>query len=483
MNLSILSLLVFIAVFALVVFIHEFGHFIVSRLLGVEVEEFGFGIPPRMLTFWRQKGFLILRGGQRLEIHSNFKLPFGWSTLLDRHVAITADQVGSRLVIRTLEVPDVSAPGKPGWNDPVKQTGFLVDENGKVVETPSSPSSTSTRAVKIGGKEGEQKLLGEIAEVHPGTQFTLNWLPIGGFVRPKGENDPNVPGGLAAASPWTRLGVLFAGPTMNLLLAVVVFSILFLEIGVPDYSQVQIADVMAGSPAAQAGLRANDIIVAANGQAVTDTTQLHDVIYANLDKPINLKVTRGRQSVTVTAVPSSKRPEAQGALGISMGPALVPGGSVIESLRYGAVAVYEQVRLLVLLPAQMIRGQVSPENSRFVGLKGIYDLFGQAVSRDVQSRETPPASGSNASPQTPTYLTLQLIGVLTISLGVLNLFPFPALDGGRILFVLPELILRRRIPPEWENGINAVGMALLLAFMVYINVMDFVNPAIVTLPK
>ncbi|HEX8992145.1 MAG TPA: site-2 protease family protein, partial [Anaerolineales bacterium] len=79
--------------------------------------------------------------------------------------------------------------------------------------------------------------------------------------------------------------------------------------------------------------------------------------------------------------------------------------------------------------------------------------------------------------------TLQLIGVLTISLGVLNLFPFPALDGGRILFVLPELFLRRRIPPEWENGINAVGMALLLAFMVYINVMDFVNPAIVTLPK
>jgi regulator of sigma E protease len=315
-----------------------------------------------------------------------------------------------------------------------------------------------------------------------GTRFTLNWLPIGGFVRPKGENDPNVPGGLAAASPWTRLLVLFAGPTMNLLLGILVFSILFFQIGVPDYTKVEIDEVMAGSPAAQAGIKTNDIIVSANGVAVNSTTQLHDLIYGNLDKPIQLALRRGAQTVTVTAVPSSKRPQGQGALGISMGPALIPSGSAIESVRYGSLAVYEQTRLLVLLPAQLIRGQVSPENSRFVGLKGIYDLFGQAVSRDVQSREPLPASAP-AGPQTPTYFTLQLIGVLTISLGVLNLFPFPALDGGRIFFILPELLLRRRIPPEWENKINAVGMALLLAFMVYVNVMDFVNPAIVTLPK
>ncbi len=364
----------------------------------------------------------------------------------------------------------------------MRQTEILVDQNGKVVEPPSP--APSSRDVKVGAQEGEVHLVGEIAELHPGTQFTLNWLPIGGFVRPKGENDPSIPGGLAAASPWTRLAVLFAGPTMNLLLAVVVFSILFFEMGVPDYTKVQIADVMAGSPAAQAGLRVDDIIVSVDGHAITDSTQLHDLIYNNLDKPLQVTVQRGKQTVTLTATPSSKRPQGQGALGISMGPAMVPGGSLIESVRYGGLAVYEQVRLLVLLPAQMIRGQVSAQDSRFVGLKGIYDLFGQAVSRDVQSRETPPSSsGSASTPQTPTYLTLQLIGVLTISLGVLNLFPFPALDGGRIFFVLPELILRRRVPPEWENRINAVGMALLLAFMVYVNVMDFVNPAIVTLPK
>ena len=477
-----LSLLIFIAVFALVVFIHEFGHFLVARLLKVDVEEFGFGLPPRMLTFWRQKGWLRLKGGQRLEIPSNFAVPFTWSTVLDRQVTITADQVGSRQVLRTLSFSDVVPVKRSSWADPMKQGQILVDEGGKVVE-PQQPASLR-QDVKVGSQEGQLRFTDEIVELHPGTQFTLNWLPIGGFVRPKGENDPSIAGGLAAASPWTRLGVLFAGPLMNLLLAVVVFSLLFFEIGVPDYTKVQVADVLAGSPAAQAGLRANDIITAVNGQPVTDSTQLHDLIYSNLDKPLQLTLQRGKQTVTVIATPSSKRAQGQGALGISMGPAMVPGGSVIDSVRYGSLAVYEQVRLLVLLPAQMIRGQVSAQDSRFVGLKGIYDLFGQAVSRDVQSRETPPpASGSTPTPQAPTYLTLQLIGVLTISLGVLNLFPFPALDGGRIFFVLPELILRRRVPPEWENRINAVGMALLLAFMVYVNVMDFVNPAIVTLPK
>ncbi len=480
MNLSLLSLVVFIAVFALVVFIHEFGHFLASRLLGVEVEEFGFGIPPRMLTFWRQRGYLLLNGNRRIEIPSNFDLPFGWSTVLDRDVTITADPVGSRTELRTLSFTDIMPQRQPSWINPMKQPSIQVDENGNIVE----PAASLKREVKLGSREGQEKLSGVITEAHPGTQFTLNWLPIGGFVRPKGENDPRVPGGLAAASPWTRLAVLFAGPIMNLLLAVVVFSILFFQIGVPDYTKVQIADVMAASPAAQAGFEPNDIILKANGQAITDSTQLHDIIYSNLDKPVQFVVERGKETINITAVPSSKRAQGQGALGISMGPALIPSGSVIDSVRYGSLAVYDQIRALVLLPAQMIRGQASAENSRFIGLKGIYDLFGQAVSRDVQSREPAPSTpGSAPSPQTPTYLTLQLIGVLTISLGVLNLFPFPALDGGRILFVLPEIFLRKRIPPEWENGINAVGMALLLAFMVYINVMDFVNPAIVTLPK
>ncbi|HET6846922.1 MAG TPA: M50 family metallopeptidase [Anaerolineales bacterium] len=372
MNTSILSLVIFGAVLVGSIFIHEFGHFVAARLLKVEVEEFGFGFPPRIVKLFHWKG----------------------------------------------------------------------------------------------------------------TDITLNWLPFGGFVRPKGENDPAIKGGLAAASPWTRLGVLVAGPSMNLLVAVVVFSLIFLNIGVPDYQQVQIGAVLPGSPAADAGILANDIVASVNGVAVTDSGQLHDLIYANLDKPVQLGVRRGAETLTVTAVPSSTRPADQGALGISsMGPAMVKPRSALTAVRYGAIAVGAQMRALVSLPAMLVRGQLTPEEGRVIGFKGIYDMFGQAVSRDIQSRETPPSGSPAASTETPTFFTLQLIGILSVSLGVLNLFPFPALDGGRILFVLPELILRRRVPASWENTINAAGMIVLLAFMVYVNVMDFINPAVVVLPK
>lgn len=481
MNISILSGLIFVAVFAGVVFIHEFGHFIVSKLLKVEVEEFGFGFPPRALTMWRQKGYLLLKSGQRLEIPRSFSLS-GWSAVLNRELKITADREGDKLILRTLEWIDKKVEKNKSSANPLKVEDISIDSSGRVFDP--SAGKVVEQNVVIGPRAGAIELKEVITEAHPGTEFTLNWLPLGGFVRPKGENDPTVPGGLAASSPWTRLAVLFAGPIMNLLLGIVVFSFLFFQMGVPDYTKVQIQDVLAGSPAQQAGIQVNDVVLTANGVAINDATQLHDIIYANLDKPVLLTLKRGNQTVSVTVTPSSSRPQSQGAVGISMGPLMIQSGSVIQSLQYGSLAVYEQTRALILLPSQMLRGQISSQDSRFIGLKGIYDLFGQAVSRDVQSRE-PTASSPSAptSSQTPTYFTLQLIGILTISLGVLNLFPFPALDGGRILFVLPELIIRRRIPVAWENGINAIGMAILLVFMLYVNVMDFVNPAVVNLPK
>jgi len=99
-----------------------------------------------------------------------------------------------------------------------------------------------------------------------GTDFTLNWIPFGAFVRPKGENDPDVPGGLGAANPWKRLGVLLGGPVMNLLIGVLLFSLVFTEVGQPDTRTVQVIDTSPNSPAAQAGLIAGDVITQINGQ-------------------------------------------------------------------------------------------------------------------------------------------------------------------------------------------------------------------------
>jgi regulator of sigma E protease len=148
-------------------------------------------------------------------------------------------------------------------------------------------------------------------------------------------------------------------------------------------------------------------------------------------------------------------------------------------LNLGARYTYINIRTLISLPAQMIRGSLGPDQGRLIGLKGIYDIFSQTVSHDVDASASAPTS---TDPIDQPVRTLELIASLSISLGVFNLFPFPALDGGRILFVLPELIFRRRVSPQVETLVHGLGMAVLLAFMVYINVMDFVNPVNVTIP-
>ena len=103
----------------------------------------------------------------------------------------------------------------------------------------------------------------------------------------------------------------------------------------------------------------------------------------------------------------------------------------------------------------------------------------RAASRPV----TPPAGGgATQAPVRPTYYTWSLIAVISLSLGIFNLLPIPALDGGRIMFLLPELIFRRRVPPEVENRVHAVGMVALLLLMVVINAMDFIKPVMTTLP-
>ena len=370
MSTTLLSALIFVGVFAAVVLIHEFGHFVAARSMKVEVEEFGIGLPPRA-----------------------FKL-FHWK----------------------------------------------------------------------------------------GTDFTFNWLPLGGFVRPKGENDPNVEGGLAAASPWVRLGVLFAGPVMNLLAGVLVNSILFAQMGVPDTSRVILYEVTPNSPAARAGLQADDFIVAVDGEPVDGDEEFRSMIREHIDQPMQITVLRGDETVELTATPLSSRSPEEGALGILPGPPMVQADSFIQAIPYGTTYTYYQIRQIISLPVMLIRDQLSPEEGRFIGLKGIYDLFGQAVSRDVESREATPPPTGGTPPIEPTNFTLQIIASLTLTLGIFNLLPFPALDGGRIIFVLPELILGRRVPPQFENVVHAVGFALLLAFMLYINAMDFINPVQINLP-
>jgi regulator of sigma E protease len=261
----------------------------------------------------------------------------------------------------------------------------------------------------------------------------------------------------------------------------VVFSFLIASEGVSVPGSIKIDSVTANSPAQQAGMQADDILLAINGQNVTEVPSAIALIKANLDKPVELLVERNGEQVTLTATPLSTRKASEGALGVGLGYPTRPA-TFIESISGGFTVTGIQAATIVYLPIALIQGAIAPADARFIGFKGIFDMFGVAVNEDVSSRQEVATAPAGTSTPQPTNWTLNLIGVLSISLGVMNLLPIPALDGGRILFTMPEILFRKRIPAQWENTVNGVAMLLLIGLMLFVNIMDFVNPAQIPIP-
>jgi len=192
-------------------------------------------------------------------------------------------------------------------------------------------------------------------------------------------------------------------------------------------------------------------------------------------------IDRNGQEINLTATPLSTRKKTEGALGVALGYPSRPA-TIVEAVGGGATITALQAATIVYLPVALIQGAIAPEDARFIGFKGIFDMFDVAVEEDVSTRQEAAAAPSPAAAPKPTNWTLNLIGVLSISLGVMNLFPIPALDGGRILFTLPEILFKKRIPMEWENTVNGIAMLLLIGLMLFVNVMDFVNPVQIPTP-
>jgi regulator of sigma E protease len=352
-----MTFLYFIGAIALLILVHEIGHFAAARLVGIEVEEFGIGFPPRALTLFEAKG----------------------------------------------------------------------------------------------------------------TKYTLNWLPLGGFVRPKNMEDPDLPGGYAAASPWKRIVFLFAGSALNILTAFFIYSIIFYRLGDPILDQVVIVNVADNSPAAAAGLLPGDLILQVAETDIDSSEVLHTTIYDNLGQEVEIAYQRGEATETVSLIPRENPPENQGAIGIVMGNPSTPI-PYPRAFALGVEQTYYHLRYIFSIPKMLLNNEITPDQGRFLGYKGMYDVFNAFVEMDQQ---TPAASGGGIN-------TLGFMASITISLAILNMLPLPALDGGRILLILPELIFRKRVPIEYENAINFIGFALLILALIYINIQDFLNP--VTLP-
>lgn len=296
-----------------------------------------------------------------------------------------------------------------------------------------------------------------------GTVYSLNWIPLGGFVRPAGEDDPNVPGGLASASKRARLFVLFAGAGMNFITAFFIFFAAYI-VGPPA---IEILQVNPDSPALTAGLQEGDTILAVNGRKADTTGTLLQEIQANSGQAVTLLLDRNGSEVETDLVPRQPGeydPAVDGPIGITltfsedMNISRPIGEAATESLN----TMWEIVYLTVTVPAMLIQGDIEPSEARPISVVGISQIAGQAAESSVERRNLFPI--------------LNMAGFISVALGFTNLLPIPALDGGRILFVLIEAVRGRRIEPEREGMVHIVGMLVLLGLMVLLIVQDIVNP-------
>jgi len=298
-----------------------------------------------------------------------------------------------------------------------------------------------------------------------GTVYSINAIPFGGYVRMRGEDDPSLPGSFASASKLARTATLLAGATMNFIVAIALFTAMTMITGVPDANRpgALIGGVAPGSPAEQAGLRTGDRIVAAGAAALMSAGDLKTYTDSHLGEPIVYRIERGAagagapQSLEFTIVPRVNPPPNQGALGVQIGLAYRPA-RVWEALGAGVGMTGEIIAMTFLVPATLIREGRPISEAGFMGPVGIAAATGEVVRSALAVDSILPI--------------LSFVALLSAALGITNLLPIPALDGGRLLFVLVEAIRGKRVEPAQESLVHMVGFGMLLLLVGVITVRE-----------
>ena len=348
------TVLLFIVVLAVLVLVHELGHFLAARYFGIDVDEFGIGFPPRA---WSMK------------------------------------------------------KGKTVWS--------------------------------------------------------INWIPLGGFVKIKGEDDPSAtgPGTFAHKPAYQRAIVIGAGVFMNLVLSSLLFSIGFMA-GVPQIAdglpasarvrdpRVQIIEILPDSPAEEAGFQPGDVIVKVEGQALAKIEDIQAQVDA-AEGAIGVELRRGKETLYKELVPELDEESGKRIMGVALIESAIVSYPWYEAIPKGVYATGFYVKEIVLSLADLIKGLFVGQKPgvEFSGPVGIAVLTGQAAKLGL------------------TYL-MQFAALLSVNLAVINILPIPALDGGRLLFIVIEKFRGRGVRPVVEAVTHRIAFFLLLGLIVLVTIKD-----------
>lgn len=407
-----ITIVVFTVVLSLMVFVHELGHFAMARKFKVRVDEFGLGLPPRIFGLRRNKE-------KRRE-----------KILKKEEIAVNISETDFAV--------------KETVTDRIQEADQIIE--------------TEKREWVWGNKE-------KPVEGESGTIYSLNWIPIGGFVKLKGENGEKADqqDSFGSKKIWQRAIILVAGVAMNMLLSAVLLSFCYF-IGLPQIlgpetkgeimeTKIQVLEVVKDLPAEAAGIKAGDALVSVDNRFFGKIDDLKSYFSTKKGQSVVVKIRRNREELDKRILVK----EFGGNIGIGVGLA------EIAIVKYPwHLAIYEGVKtsfvwigLIVAAFASVIKNLIigAPISAEVAGPVGIAVLTGQAARMGL------------------VYL-LQFTALLSLNLAVINAFPFPALDGGRLLFLLIEKIRGKMINQRWENLANNIGFMLLMILIVFVTFKD-----------
>ena len=414
----------------ILVVIHEFGHYATARAMGVKVLEFGVGFPPRAFGVYTGNTPVLVDGATR---YVGLSGPEDLSR--GQKIKVSSAENGQgNLVARVIELSKKVARGEEGDEPDEERLGEkdLLKHEGKV------------RSVVDGSLVLADML------------YSVNWAPIGGFVRLAGEANPNVPRSLAGKGTGTRFLVLIAGPLMNAILPLLIFTVLLMIPRDVAVGRLVIQEVGENTAASEAQVRAEDAVLQANGKDIKNRLEFTREINLNGGSQMSILVERGGQELLLHLRPRFDTESARWLVGVfpRLDDVTIVKRSepIWKAIPNSFVNTWE----MLVLVKQTLGGAFGEGSSpEFSGPIGIAQVTGE-ITRDGG------------------WVGWLGVGILlSINLAILNVLPIPMLDGGRIFFVVLEWARRgKKIPAHREGMVHLIGFALLMGGIVLVSVND-----------
>jgi len=414
-----LTIIVFIAVLAVLVLTHEVGHFIAARRCGMAVEEFGFGFPPRIfgVQIWRKNKLEKISEREEIKVE-----------ITERPMADGSEVIEEKITDEKKEI-DIVVPERR-WRF-VFGNRDLTPEDGSY-----------------------------------GTIYSLNWFPLGGFVRVKGENGESFePDSFMAQGVWKKAIFIVAGVLMNIVLGAALIAAGYM-VGLPTLTdkisdasvikdrKLEIMQILPGKPAETAGLKTGDVITQIGTLKNPRLTEMQNYVNAHRAEEIAVAVQRGAETLTKNIKPIVYEETGRGGIGVGLGEFGTVKYPWYKALWQGLLDAFYYLKeifvALYLLVVGLFAGKGAGE--AVSGPIGIAIMTGEVARLGF------------------IYL-LQFTAVLSLNLAVVNILPIPALDGGRLLFLVLNRFKKINFA-KYEQAAHSIGFVLLMLLIVVVTIKD-----------